>query len=316
MCAPRCATLPGATAPPTIPHPEDFGFQHTVWIYSGRRGIHAWVCDDTARALSNDARTAVVDYLTANTGASDQVADKLSGINITSPMHPSHERAFNILEPLFVPISGEDSGQGFLGSDPTLWEKVLELVPDEGTLHDSIRTAWARATSASQRWRQLRSLVAQAKEEARKPGSGASWHRKDELHKCVAGIVFFFLYPRLDANVSKQQNHLLKSPFCVHPKTGRVCVPVDPLTADDFDPFAVPTIPSLMADAAAFDAARAEEDGTEGGAAVAVGGEEWGKTAMKKYMDYFDMWLAPMEAKVKQVLRRKTERAAAASGDW
>ena len=49
----------------------------------------------------------------------------------------------------------------------------------------------------------------------------------------------------LGLNVSKAQNHLLKSPFCVHPKTGRVCVPIDPLEADSFDPFAVPTVRQL-----------------------------------------------------------------------
>lgn len=38
----------------------------------------------------------------------------------------------------------------------------------------------------------------------------------------------------------------LQAPFCVHPKTGKVCVPLDPEKAHLFDPEDVPTVHTLL----------------------------------------------------------------------
>ena len=65
---------------------------------------------------------------------------------------------------------------------------------------------------------------------------------KDILSK----VILCYLYPRIDVNVSKTINHLLKSPFCVHPKTGRICVTLSSSQLNSFDPLKVPRVTELL----------------------------------------------------------------------
>ena len=66
------------------------------------------------------------------------------------------------------------------------------------------------------------------------------------MASAMEDIILQYTYPRIDVEVSKHRNHLLKAPFCVHPKTGRICVPLDPASIDSFDPERVPTVGQLL----------------------------------------------------------------------
>lgn len=87
-----------------------------------------------------------------------------------------------------------------------------------------------------------------------------------------------YTYPRLDIEVSKKLNHLLKSPFVVHPGTGRVCVPIDTKRLEDFDPLGVPTVQELLAEIDAW---------TEDEESAAKNLQDWEKTSLKPYVEQF-----------------------------
>lgn len=100
-------------------------------------------------------------------------------------------------------------------------------------------------------------------------------------------IILEYTYPRLDAEVSKHLNHLLKSPFCVHPATGRICVPVDPQSVDDFDPLKVPIVTTLLAQ---VDTWKGDAEMTGTGKKL----QDWEKTGLKPYVDYFRRFTAEL----------------------
>ena len=228
---------------------DDFAFRHILWIYSGRRGIHCWVSDEEARCLSNEARSAIVEYLSVSTGTGDNTDRKIKNAFL-SPLHPMIKRAYETLEPFFESCICHEEGQGLLATR-TKYVSVLNSMPNE-QIRVELAAEWSKregqkgSGSGAERWRQL-------KERTSAPAYDQPKMKKikvnyAELESWRVELVFKHCYPRLDANVSKSQNHLLKSPFCIHPKTGRVCVPIDPSNAEKFDPFTVPTVRTLCAE--------------------------------------------------------------------
>uniref|UniRef100_A0A6A7G5L6 DNA primase n=1 Tax=Hirondellea gigas TaxID=1518452 RepID=A0A6A7G5L6_9CRUS len=209
---------------------KDFGFAHLLFVFSGRRGIHCWVGDRRARALKDDARFAIGQYLSIHMGTEHGNAK----LNVRQPMHHSLVRASSICEPYFLRLL---ESQDWL-SDEKGVDRVLGFLPDScKETHSLLRDSWLgknQDRSSSWKFGQLRKTA----------------QTKSILRFAVREIMLFFVYPRLDINVTRKLNHLLKSPFVIHPGTGKVCVPI-PIKedgkwiVDKFDPLTQPKVEQL-----------------------------------------------------------------------
>lgn len=291
---------------------EDFAFKHILWVYSGRRGVHCWVCDPIARNLTNEARTAVVDYLSVQTGSADNTDKKLKQ-NFLQP-HPMLTRALTLLEPLFGRYIADEKGQGLLARKDR-YVKILNSLPNE-TVRKELYDKWERRESQSgaERWRQLREATTSPAIGDTAAVTAARKKRINfaELDAWRMELVFTHCYPRLDANVSKTQNHLLKSPFCIHPKTGRVCVPIDASDAERFNPFTVPTVRSLCEEVDSYDATHGTEM-TDGD----INKVDLEKTELKNVVDFFQsQFLRGLYQTIGQEMRAKRDQHEAMNMDF
>ncbi|EPZ30955.1 primase, polypeptide 1, 49kDa [Rozella allomycis CSF55] len=223
---------------------EDFGFKHLLWVYSGRRGIHCWVCDERARKMDAAARKAVISYLEVIKGG----ADIKKKVNIGTQPHPFLLEAEKLLEQYIVKTMIVD--QDLLGEGKD-FNKILNLISKESLKNIEKEPGWNSTMTSVERWQRI------------VPKLEHSNYR--------------LLYPRIDTNVSIGLNHLLKSPFCVHPKTGRICVPI--IDIDEFDPTSAPTVYEVCD--TAFEKSQEEAP-------------DYKKTRMAKYINRFNIFLRDM----------------------
>ncbi|GAA6111011.1 DNA primase small subunit [Tachysurus ichikawai] len=269
---------------------DDFGFQHLLWVYSGRRGVHCWVCDEAARKLSVAARSAVAEYLSLVKGGEETVKK----VVLSDPIHPFISQSLHVVEHYFPQYAIVE--QDLLGSKTSV-DKVLSLLPDD-ILYVRIDTE----KNPMKRWEQLRTAVHQHQKRTTSK-KGAQYFDKE--------IMLQYCYPRLDVNVSKGVNHLLKSPFSVHPKTGRISVPIDLKNLDKFDPFEVPTISLICEEMDKPLTAEEEadmkdkENETEPGERRKI--RDYKQTSLAKYVKLFDNFLDAMARCRKGEMLKKSD---------
>ncbi|OQR68065.1 DNA primase small subunit-like [Tropilaelaps mercedesae] len=240
---------------------EDFGYKHLLWVYSGRRGIHCWVADRTSREMPSSCRSAVTNYLDVLTETNPKRP------KIVLKMHPSLERAVDIMREYMDDMVVHKQKW----ADSTeWWAKILKMCLDTD-LRDTLEKRVLAEKDGAVRWEIFKARAD---------------NRNSKKHPFYfEEVLFHLLYPRLDVNVSTGVNHLLKAPFCLHPKTGRVCVPINVETVDEFDPFNVPTGISLIGELDAY--ARGESENLA----------DFKKTSLRPYVEYFSRFICRLLAK-------------------
>lgn len=271
---------------------EEFGFKHLLWVYSGRRGIHCWVSDQAALALTDDERRTLLSYLEVIKGGKEmakKVNVRSTQLGKLSSLHPSLRESYDRLSGRFVEIVLED--QKCFDKKEGGWEDLLKLIPRQETVN-ALREKWEADPDrpSKGKWGDFMKL-----RNADKSGI---------LEAAAEDIILQYTYPRLDAEVSKHRNHLLKAPFCIHPATGRICVPVDPAKIDEFDPMTVPTVGELLEELGLAQA------GGEGQADTSI--SEWERTKLKPYVDMLEKHTAGVMADA----RERRQAAAKGALNW
>lgn len=248
--------------------------------------MHCWVCDESARKLSSAVRSGIVEYLSLVKGGHD-VKKK---VHLNEKVHPFVRKSINIIKKYFEEYALVD--QDILENKEN-WDKILALVPE--TIHDELQKGFQRFHSSPQRWEYLKKVAnAQQNTKNDKCGPWLEWE-----------IMLQYCFPRLDINVSKGVNHLLKSPFSVHPKTGRISVPIDFQKVDQFDPFAVPTISAICRELDVVSTSEREKEENEADSRHRV--RDYKRTSLAPYVKIFEQFLENLDKSRKGALLKKSD---------
>ncbi|KAE9408572.1 prim-pol domain-containing protein [Gymnopus androsaceus JB14] len=257
---------------------DQFGYNQLLWVYSGRRGIHLWISDKEAFELTDNQRKAMVEYLTVIKNGKEPGKRVNSRVG-SRDLPPTLKDAIEAVREPFDDLILQD--QDCFGSQEG-FETLLSLIPDK-KLVSRLREKWSQTPDSPSytKWDEMKAEIKALKDKT----------ARQTMRHAMEDIVLQYTYPRLDAEVSKHRNHLLKAPFCIHPKTGRICVPVDPRRIREFDPAKVPTVGQLLAE---LNASNSNNNGEHL--------EDWQKTSLKPYIEMFEQYANSVQEKPKMDL--------------
>ncbi|XP_014234485.1 DNA primase small subunit-like [Trichogramma pretiosum] len=223
---------------------EDFGFQHILWTFSGRRGVHCWVCDESARQLKKQTRFSVASYLQVVTGG----VYRKKKVDLKEPIHPFVRRVLDRVQSIFIDMCVIE--QNILGTNEMV-SKFLEIL-NNLSMRTEVHSIFKKYTTSLERWLAFvecfRTKINNGSEE---------WN---EFPFLIEEIMLQYTYPRLDINVTLGLTHLLKSPFSVHPDTGKIGIPLDIKTIENFDIKLVPNVFDIFDQVDAYDLKAKNQD--------------------------------------------------------
>ncbi|KAJ7782902.1 hypothetical protein B0H16DRAFT_1494788, partial [Mycena metata] len=137
-----------------------FGYEHLLWVYSGRRGIHLWISDKEAMGLTDEQRKSIVGWLSV------VPKDESKRLNVrfgSRPLPASLQASLDHLAVVFSELILYD--QDCFASEKG-WEALLKLIPDPRVV-DALRTQWASSSSSSQeKWKDFKSEIKHYKKES------------------------------------------------------------------------------------------------------------------------------------------------------
>lgn len=197
---------------------EAFGFRHVLWVFSGRRGIHAWVCDHAAAAMTNPLRKAVTNFLNFslnNEKASSLVKDEL--------LRKKNYRLFNRVYDILQRYRGFLLDEQRVLQKREVFDRVLDIAEKyhQGPIAPAVREQIFAVADPTEQFGRLLALLRGERND-------------DAAERFEREFVVGFLYPKIDAHVSAEMNHLLKAPFNVHMDTLKLSVPL--INVSEFDP--------------------------------------------------------------------------------
>lgn len=187
---------------------KHFGFENMMLVYSGRRGAHMSAYDARACALTDEARSAIVSYMQPDDKPGKSGRPCYSRILESggfTELFDSHVIPF---WSNFCLKPREKGGMGVLDG-PLEKEAFMDLFADQ----HARKTLTLTKDTGAQMWSKLTKYANESM------FVESTWSALKETVMC-------YLWPRLDGAVSKHRNHLSKSVFSIHPKTGRICVPI------------------------------------------------------------------------------------------